>query len=96
MTCLANVGCAAGEVRVAVDAVDDLHRGSERVAALCVGNADNSELRRGEHADGVDRATPQAAGDDSDLGDAWIEILEAVRDFGGFRAVESGWHPGNE
>ena len=87
---------AAGEVGVVVDAVDDSHRGREGVAAPGMGDADGAEFRRGEDADGVDRTAVQAACDDSDLGKAGIEILEAVRDVGGFRAVESGWHPGNK
>lgn len=78
---------AAGEVCVVVDAVDDAHRGRERVAAAGMGDADGAELRRCEYADGVDRATVQAAGDDSDLGGG-IEVSEDIDDVRESRVVE--------
>lgn len=68
------------KVCIGFNALDDALRGGVGIAAAGVGDADGAELRGGKHADGVDRAVVQAAGDDSDFGDARIEVLEG---FGG-------------
>ena len=59
---------------------DNALGGGVGISATGVGDADGAELWGGEHADGVDGAVVQTAGDDSDFGNARIEVLEG---FGG-------------
>lgn len=68
------------KVVIGFHALDDALGSGVGIAAAGVGYADGAELWGGEDADGVNRAVVQAAGDDSDFGDARIEVLEG---FGG-------------
>lgn len=80
MQLLAKIFDFIEKVGIGFYAPDNALGGGVGIAAAGVGDADGAELRGGEHADGVDRAVVQAAGDDSDFGDVRIEVLEG---FGG-------------
>lgn len=80
MQLLAKIFDFIEKVVIGFHALDDALSGGVGISATGVGNADGAEHRGGEHADGVNRAAVQAAGDDSDFSDARIEVLEG---FGG-------------
>lgn len=68
------------KVGIGFYAPDNALGGGVGISAAGVGYSDGAEFRGGVDADGVNRAAVQAAGDDSDFGNARIEVLEG---FGG-------------